>query len=70
MIILVLPSKEKSPTHWQDFHVALAQHNLSINKVLEQTEEIIKIQINTTSEEQEEIVIDLVELCFSKSYQV
>lgn len=70
MIILALPSKEKSPTHWQDFSFALAQHNLSINKVLGQTEEIIKIQINTTSEEQEEIVIDLVELCFSKSYQV
>lgn len=70
MILLALPSKEKNLTNWQDFRFALTQHNLSIVKTLEETSDFVKIQINTTSEEQEEIVIELVELCFRKYYQV
>lgn len=70
MILLALPSKEKTPIDWQDFRFALTQHNLSIVKTLEETSDFVKIQINTTSEEQEEIIIELVELCFRKYYQV
>ena len=70
MILLALPSKEKSPNDWQDFHFALRQHNLSIVKTLEETSDFVKIQINTTSQKQEEMVIDLVELCFSKPHNV
>jgi len=70
MIILALPLEEKTPINWQDFRFALTQHNLSIVKTLEETSDFIKVQINTSSEEQEEIVIDLVELCFRKPYQV
>lgn len=70
MILLTLPSEEKSPIDWKDFRFALTQRNLRIVKTLEETSDFVKIQINTTSQEQEEIVIDLVDLCFRKYYQV
>ena len=70
MILLALPSEEKNPNDWKDFRFGLTQHNLSIVKTLEETSDFVKIQINTTSQEQEEIIIDLVDLCFRKYYQV
>ena len=70
MILLALPSEEKNPNDWKDFRFALTQHNLRIVKTLEETSDFVKIQINTASQEQEEIIIELVELCFRKYYQV
>jgi hypothetical protein len=70
MIILALPLETQEPVHWQDFRFALDQYKLTIAKITEEENTYLRVQINTSSVEQEKIVVDLVQLCFSKSYQV
>ncbi len=70
MIILSLPLEEKCPDNWQAFNLALASIGLSLVEISSKDDNCIKAKINAESEEQQQAVIDLVQLCFSKCYSV
>ncbi len=70
MIMLALPPETQSPDDWQAFRLALHQYGLTLLEIPEENSDYTKVQINTSSQEQEQLVIDFLQLCFSKCYKV
>lgn len=70
MIMLALPPETQALDDWQAFRLALHQHQLSLVEIDEENNDYTKVEINTSSKEQEELVMDFVQLCFSKCYKV
>ncbi len=70
MIILTLPLEEKCPDNWQAFRLGLSSVGLSLTKIPSDGSGRIKAQINAESQEQQQAVLDLLQLCFSKCYVV
>ncbi len=70
MIMLALPPETQSPDDWQAFRLALHSCGLSLVEMHEENNDYTKVQINTSSQEQEQLVIDFLQLCFSKCYKV
>lgn len=68
--MLALPPKTQSPDDWQAFRLALHQYGLTLTERPEENNDYIKVQINTSSQEQDQLVIDFLQLCFSKCYKV
>ena len=69
-MILTLPTEEKSPDNWEAFNLALESIGLSLIEIPDENDGYVKVKINSESEEQEQTVIDLLQLCFSKYYRV
>ncbi len=70
MMILTLPLEDKVPDNWEAFRLALHCIELKLIEIPSENGYSVKAQINAESEEQEQAVIDLVQLCFSKCYSV
>ncbi|MBI4854883.1 MAG: hypothetical protein HY819_24045 [Acidobacteria bacterium] len=70
MITLALPVEDQQPEDWQDFRFALKEYQLTISKISKFSKDLVKVEINTSSEEQTQIVVDLMQLCFTKYYSV
>lgn len=68
--MLALPPETQSPDDWQAFRLALHQYGLTLLEIPEENSDYTKVQINTSSQEQEQLVIDFLQLCFSKCYKV
>lgn len=70
MITLTLPPETQSPIDWQAFRIALDFLELDLIETPDGSTNSIKVKINAESQEQQQAVLDLVLLCFSKHYVV
>lgn len=70
MIVLSLPPRDPANKDWKDFKYALKQYGFSIVKIQEETSDYVVVNINTSSESDNEIVAQLMKLCFGDYYCV
>jgi hypothetical protein len=68
--MLALPPETQAHDDWKAFRLALQQHQLSLVEIVEENNDYMKVEINTSSKEEEELVMDFLQLCFSKCYKV
>lgn len=55
---------------WGDFEVGLKSHGFVMRVTGQKHGRMIVVEVNTTTEEEDELVLGLMNLCFSTCYEV